>query len=61
MTTSIATATAWFYNRDSTTLYVNEDTHRVGINNSAPQYDLQVDGTIYARNNILKLTIVRNE
>ena len=61
MASTIATSTSWYYDKESEVLYVNEDTHRVGINNSAPQYDLQVDGTIYARNNILKLTIVRNE
>ena len=48
MSTTIATSSSWYYDRESTTLFINEDTHRVGINNPAPQYDLQVDGTIYA-------------
>jgi hypothetical protein len=48
MGTTINTASSWFYNRDSTTLYINEDTHKVGVNNPAPQYDLQIDGAVYA-------------
>jgi hypothetical protein len=48
MTTTIYSSSSWFYDRDSTTLFVNEDTQKVGINNDSPQYELQVDGTIYA-------------
>ena len=38
----------WFYSKSSDVLYINEDTHKVGINNPAPQYELQVDGAVYA-------------
>lgn len=48
MATTINTATSWYYDKSSEVLFVNEDTHKVGINNNAPQYELQVDGTIYA-------------
>lgn len=48
MATTIATSTSWFYDKSSEVLFVNEDTHKVGINNNAPQYELQVDGNIYA-------------
>jgi hypothetical protein len=48
MATIINTASAWYYDKASEVLFVNEDTHKVGINNDAPQYELQVDGNIYA-------------
>ena len=48
MATTIATSSSWFYDKSSEVLFVNEDTHKVGINNNAPQYELQVDGNIYA-------------
>ena len=48
MSSTIATSSAWYYDKASEVLFVNEDTHKVGINNNAPQYELQVDGNIYA-------------
>jgi hypothetical protein len=48
MATTIYTSSSWYYDRDSEVLFINEDTHKVGINNNAPQYELQVDGNIYA-------------
>ena len=48
MTSSISTASAWYYDKASEVLFVNEDTRRVGINNDAPQYELQVNGAMYA-------------
>ena len=48
MSSTIATSSSWYYDKSSEVLFVNEDTHKVGINNNAPQYELQVDGNIYA-------------
>lgn len=48
MSSTIATSSSWYYDKSSEVLFVNEDTHRIGVNNNAPQYELQVDGTIYA-------------
>lgn len=48
MTTTISTASAWYYDKASEVLFVNEDTKRVGINNDAPQYELQVNGQVFA-------------
>lgn len=48
MATTIATSSSWYYDRDSEVLFVNEDTHKVGINNNAPQYELHVDGNVFA-------------
>lgn len=48
MATTLSTASSWYYDRDSTTLYINEDQHLVGINQEFPRYDLDVNGTVYA-------------
>lgn len=48
MATYINTSSAWFYEKESEVLFINEDTKKVGILTNAPQYELDVKGAIYA-------------
>lgn len=48
MASTIYTSSSWYYDRSSEVLFINEDTHKVGINNNAPQYELHVDGNVFA-------------
>lgn len=48
MATYINTSSAWFYEKESQVLFINEDTKKVGILTNAPQYELDVKGAIYA-------------
>lgn len=49
--------TDWYFQKDNTVLFVNEDTQRVGILNENPTYTLDVDGTINT-SNILAVNVV---
>jgi hypothetical protein len=48
MATYISTSSAWFYEKDSEVLFVNELDKKVGVLTDAPQYELDVRGTLYA-------------
>lgn len=49
MTSYINTSSAWFYEKDSDVLTVNEYSKKVGILTNNPQYELDVRGTVYAQ------------
>lgn len=50
----------YFYHTESDVLFVNEDTQRVGILNSEPDYTLDVNGTISASNIITSNILVHD-
>lgn len=48
MSSTLNTAGQWYYERDNTVLFINEDEKKVGILTQTPEYELDVNGTINA-------------
>jgi hypothetical protein len=54
---SLSSHMDYYFQKDSDVLFVNEDTQRVGILNSNPDYTLDIDGNVSA-SNILALNAI---